>query len=138
MPSQSCFISCVVTSFLPKDFLHSQSSILKSTVWSGNRTSYVIKSYSVIFHGQKLHPVMFAFIPTRKYMGVRCFKEQCLMYFLSIVPVSSKIVAVDGKMTRLIGYFSNCCQNVTALFLCVNYLDLEPILKNIKGPVTAS
>lgn len=60
------------------------------------------------------------------------------MYFLSIVAVSSKIVAVDGKMTRLIGYFSNCCQNVTALFLFVNYLDLEPILKNLKGPVTAS
>lgn len=53
------------------------------------------------------------------------------MYFLSIVPVSSKIVAVDGKMTRLIGYFSNSCQNVTALFLFVNYLDLEPILKNL-------
>lgn len=53
------------------------------------------------------------------------------MYFLSIVPVSSKTVAVDGKMTRLIGYFSNSCQNVTALFLFVNYLDLEPILKNL-------
>ena len=48
------------------------------------------------------------------------------MYFLSIVPLSAKIVAVDGKMTCLIGYFSNCC-----LFFSGVTLDLEPIFKNL-------
>ena len=52
------------------------------------------------------------------------------MYILSIVPVSAKIVAVDGKMARLIGYFSNCYQKVNAPFLFV-ILNLEPILKNL-------
>ena len=39
------------------------------------------------------------------------------MYYLRIVPVPANIVEVHGKVTRLIGYFSNCRQNINALFI---------------------